>query len=250
MIDFHTHLLPNIDDGASSEEMAKAMLEQSKEQGVLTVLLTSHYYGRKRSPEKFLEARAQAYERLKEVAPKGMELRLAAEVHFTGDAVPSFKDLARLKIEGTNYILLELPFTTKWREDLLAKVNAFAEETGLTPVLAHIDRYGAFLKEPQLLTGLVNAGCLLQLNASAFLEKKTKGFAFALLRHGLAHCLGSDMHDTALRAQNMAAAKAAIYAQGAGAAFEKTQENMKKILLGKEVSVSYTPVKKFFGKYF
>ena len=158
--------------------------------------------------------------------------------------------MAKLKIEGTNYILLELPFTTKWREDLLGKIKAFVKETALTPVLAHIERYDAFLKEPKLLTELVKAGCLLQLNAAAFLEKKTKGFAFALLRHGLVHCLGSDMHDTALRVQKMSAVKERIDGAGEGAAFEKTQANMRKILAGKAVCVSYTPVKKFFGKYF
>ena len=245
MIDFHTHLLPCIDDGANSVETAKRMIEQSKEQGVTTVLLTSHYYGKKRSPEQFLEKRAEAFALLKSVAPQGIDFRLAAEVHFTGDIIPSFTDLAKLKIEGTNYILLELPFTSVWRKDLLERIKEFIDETGLTPVLAHIERYETFQKNPKMLSKFVAAGCLTQLNAKAFLDKKRVSFAQAALRHGLAHCIGSDMHDCESRAQNLAFAKAEI-----GLPFEKLQENMQKILAGESVTVSYTPVKRFFGKYF
>ena len=63
MIDFHSHVLPGIDDGAKDVETSVAMLEESKRQGVTTVVCTPHYSGRKHSPEWFKERRNAAYER-------------------------------------------------------------------------------------------------------------------------------------------------------------------------------------------
>ena len=50
MIDIHTHILPHFDDGAKNSDMSAAMLKAEAGQGVDTVVLTSHYYGKKRSP--------------------------------------------------------------------------------------------------------------------------------------------------------------------------------------------------------
>ena len=251
MIDFHTHALPYMDDGAAHENLTKEMLEEAKKQGVTTVLLTSHYYGKRKSPAQFLEKREAAYERLKSVAPEGMEFRQAAEVHFRGDSVVSFEDVCKLNIEGTRYVLIELSFTSKWLRNLPEKLADFIAETGYVPVLAHAERYEEFAKDPKRLFEFVSMGCLVQVNADAFLERKTRSMAFAMLRHGLVHCIGTDMHNLEDRPPNMAAAKAAIEAAGEGEAFERLQENMRRILDNKPVRVQATPMKKcLFGKYF
>ncbi|MBQ4268495.1 MAG: histidinol-phosphatase, partial [Clostridia bacterium] len=62
MIDFHTHILPAIDDGAQSTDIARKIVEEEIKQGVKTLVITPHYYGIRRSPEHFLEERAQAFE--------------------------------------------------------------------------------------------------------------------------------------------------------------------------------------------
>ncbi|MBQ8320654.1 MAG: hypothetical protein IJX81_07245 [Clostridia bacterium] len=250
MIDFHTHALPGIDDGARDREMTKAMLEEAKRQGVKTVLLTSHYYGKRRSPASFLEKRVEAYEKLRSVAPEDMEFRLAAEVHFTGDSVVSYEDICRLRIEGTRYVLFEFSFTSAWLKNLPEKVADFIAETGYVPVIAHAERYTEFVKNPKLLFEFVSMGCLIQVNSDAFLEKGTKQMAFAMLRHGLVHCIGSDMHNVDDRPPNLAAAKAAFEEAGEKEAFERLQENMRLILADQPVPVHATPMKKILGKYF
>lgn len=250
MIDFHTHVLPQMDDGAANEKETKEMLEEAKKQGVTTVLLTSHYYGKRKSPAQFLEKRAQSYELLKPLVPEGMDVRLAAEVHFTGDSFVSFEDICKLKIEGTRYVLLELSFTSKWLKNLPEKLSDFITETGYVPILAHAERYDEFAKNPARLFEFVSMGCLVQVNADAFLQKKTRSMAFAMLRHGLVHCIGTDMHNLTDRPPTMAAAKAAFEEAGEGEAFERLQENMARILANKYVKVQATPMKKFLGKYF
>ena len=61
MIDLHTHILPGIDDGAEDEEVSAKLLDALVSQGVSKIVFTSHYYGRKRSPRQYLEARAAAF---------------------------------------------------------------------------------------------------------------------------------------------------------------------------------------------
>ena len=155
MIDIHTHILPHIDDGAKDTATALAMLHKEWEQGVEEVVLTSHFYGRHRSPEQFLEKRNAAFERLRLQLPEGLKVRLGAEVHFTGRNMPENEELCRLAIEGTNYILIEFPFTTAWTGELLDRLNDFILDTGYTPIIAHAERYSEIKKCPALISELV-----------------------------------------------------------------------------------------------
>ena len=249
MIDFHTHILPRLDDGAKDTATAVEMLGAQKAQGVTTVLCTPHYYG-KRSPDKFLSQRASAYELLKERIPDGITLRMGAEVHFTGVNVPDYEQLCRLAIEGTNCILTELPFTERWTERLLPALTDFADDTGYTPIIAHVERYREVLKKPSILSRLIDVGCLIQVNARAFTEKRERKFAFALLKHGFVHCIGSDAHDLERRSVDMLTAKAAVERAGYAEAWENVQLTMQRLLDGEEVrALSGTPVKKTFGGY-
>ena len=250
MIDIHTHILPHLDDGAQDRAMAKALLQEEWKQGVTCVVLTPHYYGRKYSPQRFLEKRKEAVAQIKDALPDGLKIKLGAEVHFSGVNVPRYDGLCSLAIEGTKYILLELPFTMKWGEDLVNKVGDFAYETGYTPIIAHVERYSEVRKKPSLVNDFIEMGCLIQVNAPSFLEKKNKAFAFALLRHGLVHCIGSDTHDDDLRKPCFAEVKETFDKLGLAEEWEEIQRNMEKILSGEKIeAVSYTPVKKFFGSY-
>lgn len=249
MIDFHSHVLPGMDDGAKDAEMAVAMVDESVRQGVTTIVCTPHYYS-KRSPRSFVEKRKAAFQRLMERGASGIEFRLAAEVFFTEDTSVSFDDLAILAIENTRYILLELPFQKRYTERLFEKLDEFISETGLTPIIAHVERYPALLAKPSIVTRLVDMGCLIQVNAVAFEVKGVKSFAECLLRKGMIHVVGSDMHNTDARPQSMQAYEAAVERLGMQAAAKKIDDIGAAILRDDEISVSSKPIGKFFGKYF
>ncbi|MBR2646104.1 MAG: hypothetical protein IKD47_00890 [Clostridia bacterium] len=250
MIDIHTHILPHIDDGAKDSQTSLEICLAELAQGVDTIVLTPHYYGKKRSPQQFLEKRAECFERLREKLPEGLSVRLGAEVHFTGLNMPKAEELCQLAIEDTKYILFEFPFTTLWTRDLFDKVGDFIYDTGYTPIIAHVERYHEVLKNPALVSDLVHMGCLIQVNTSAFLEKPTKKFALALLKHSLVHCLGTDTHNAGERAPDYAAAKAVVEEAGLGESWNEIQENMQKILVDEYVELFETkPVKKIFGVY-
>ena len=250
MTDLHTHVLPHLDDGAKDEATARALLQAEVEQGVKNIVLTPHFYGKRHSPAQFLEKRNKIFEKIKADIPQNLQVRLGAEVHFTGINVPKYSELCKLAIEGTKYILLELPFTSKWTYELTSILAEFVEETEYTPIIAHVERYHEVLKNPALVTDFVEMGCLIQVNAEAFINALSRKFAFALMRHGLVHCLGSDTHDLELRVPNLAEAKAIVDEAGYTQEWEQAQTIMQQILAGEKVKIpAYSPVKKFLGRY-
>lgn len=123
MIDFHTHILPGIDDGAKDVSVSAAMLEMEKEQGVNEIVLTPHYYGKFYSPTDFVRRRAAAYEKLLAVAAGEFFFTLGAEIHFS-DTLSVNAECRKLAIGDTRYALVELPFGEKWSGSLLTRLRS------------------------------------------------------------------------------------------------------------------------------
>ena len=131
MIDFHTHILPGIDDGAKDVSVSAAMLEMEKKQGVNEIVLTPHYYGKFYSPTDFVRRRAAAYEKLLAVAAGEFFFKLGAEIHFS-DTLSVNAECRKLAIGDTRYALVELPFGEKWSGSLFTRLRYFMDETELT----------------------------------------------------------------------------------------------------------------------
>lgn len=250
MIDIHTHILPHLDDGAKDTHTSIAMLKKLQQQGVQTVVLTPHYYGKRSNPDTFVQRRNAMYERIKEHIPEGLQTRLGAELHFTGINMPENDELCKLAIEGTKYILVEFPFTMAWTGELMSRLSDFIRDTDYTPIIAHAERYPEIKRNPALVFELVRMGCLIQVNAPAFLDKREKKLAFALLKHGFVHCLGTDAHNMDSRPPELLSAKDAVEKAGYVAAWERAENIMKDVIEGRQVRVECgLPVKKFLGFY-
>lgn len=203
MIDFHTHILPSIDDGARTVEESINMLKSSYGKGIRTSVLTPHFYPKgEDSLKPFLERREKAYELLKRnvaCETEIPELRLGCEVNLATD-VSEYDGIERLCIEGTDYILLEIPHNAEWNEELCDKIYNVRLK-GLKPIVAHIDRYLPIPKKA--LKDLSEVGALYQMNADAFLYFGLKKEAARLFEKGFVHILGSDMHNLKDRPNNM-----------------------------------------------
>ncbi len=208
MTDLHTHILPGMDDGSRSVEMSVDMLRAQAAQGVGTVVLTPHYYRERESSGHVLERRAQAMETLRaalDALPEEEraalpELRLAAEVAW----VPNLIDCGRLRelcYPGTSAFLLELPMSP-WYDGLFHQLFDLMNMTGLTPVIAHIDRYWRS-QRPERMAELRSLGLPTQLSAEALLHFSTRGPALRELRQGTARLLMSDCHNLQSRRPNL-----------------------------------------------
>ena len=250
MIDIHTHILPHLDDGAKDTRMSVAMLKQLQQQGVSTGVFTPHYYGRRSSPTEFIKRRNDMFAHIQSQIPAGLETRLGAELHFTGINMPDDDELCKLAIEGTKYILIEFPFTVAWTGELMKRLEHFIQETGYTPIIAHAERYPQIRKNPSLISTFMEMGCLIQVNAPAFLDKREKKLAFTLLKRGFVHCLGTDSHNMSERAPNFTAAKEAVKKAGLEEMWLRAENTMKDVLADRQVCVERgKPIKKFFGFY-
>lgn len=209
MTDLHTHILPGMDDGAPDVQTALQMLCMEREQGIEAVALTPHYYADDESVGSFLRRRQAAASRLEaEIArqPDGEELPrriMGAEVAWSLH-MDRWDRLGELCYAGSEYLLLELPFSA-WSGAIFRSLYELMDRTGVTPVIAHIDRYWPCI-DSGAIEELLSMGLPVQLSAAALTHWRTRGAALRLLRSRRAQMLISDAHDAEKRAPDVAAA--------------------------------------------
>ncbi len=200
MIDFHTHILPGIDDGSKDVRQSLEMLWMEQKMGIDTVFLTPHFYASQNSPETFLNRREEAWERLQEDMEENLpQLLLGAEVQYY-ESIGYAENLSSLCIQGTNLLLLEMPFN-RWDDRVVRTVLDLNGADGMQIVLAHIDRYLKFVKE-DVWDLFQRSGILMQLNASAFSGLLHRRKAVSLMQDGFVQFIGSDCHNLDSRKPN------------------------------------------------
>ena len=209
--DFHSHILPGVDDGSSSVEESIAMLKMEAEQGITCVVATPHFYARHDDPEDFLHRRAEAEYILREEMEKhsGLpKLIVGAEVHFFSGM--SHSDLLEaLTIDQKRGILIEMP-GSPWTSLMYRELEDIYARQGLCPVIAHVDRYIAPLRTHGIPEQLSHLPVLVQANAGFFLRRLSAGMAMKLLKQDKIHLLGSDCHNLKERAPNLGMAVSQI----------------------------------------
>jgi protein-tyrosine phosphatase len=180
-------------------------------QGVRQVVLTPHFYANHDTPERFLETRRLCEERLME-ALKGEEalprVILGAEVHFF-EGMSDADVLTRLTIRGTRCVLVEMP-EPPWSKRMFEELLGIHQKRGLTPIIAHIDRYVAPFHTHGIPEKLEDLPVYVQANGSFFTRRGTARMALRMLKNGQIHLLGSDCHNTSWRAPNLGEAKEVI----------------------------------------
>lgn len=203
-VDFHSHILPRMDDGSDSVEMSLQMLRYEAEQGIDSVVLTPHFYPSRDDPQSFLERRRVSYERLV-VGVSGEPglpgLHLGAEVYFF-HGMSDNERLRDLAIEGTSCILVEMPFST-WSDSVYGELEGIHTKQGLTPIVAHVERYLAPFKTRKVLDALSGLPLLIQANAGYFTSRSTSKTAIKLFEAGYIDLLGSDCHNVSDRRPNL-----------------------------------------------
>lgn len=202
--DFHTHILPGIDDGSASVEESLALLRLEAEQGIDRVVATPHFYANHDTPERFLHRREQAARRLREEMEKNncqTEFFLGAEVYFFSGMSDS-DALNELTIYKKKYILVEMPFT-EWTDRMYREIEAIYRKQGLTPIIAHVDRYITPFRSFGIPERLADLPVLVQANAGFFLKASTSRMAMKMLSRDQIHLLGSDCHNLTTRKPNL-----------------------------------------------
>ena len=198
-IDFHSHILPKIDDGSQSVEESVQMLEMLANQGVATVIATPHFDPNRESVDDFIDRRGVAYLALCEsdgASLPGIEIKLGAEVTYY-PGISRMEGLEKLCIEGTGFLLLEMPMS-KWSKYTLDEIVNMPSTRGIVVIIAHVERCMSYQDEKTLET-LYESEILLQINASYLLRPMTKRKAIKMLSRGQIHVIGSDCHNIKTR---------------------------------------------------
>lgn len=207
MLDLHTHILPGMDDGAADVTQSLAMLRMQQAQGVDTVVLTSHFYRQNETVEEFLSRRQRSYETLCAALPSDApKMILGAEVAWYRAILDEHR-IPELCLGDSACLLLELPLQP-WSEALLEQVYQLSGVMGVTPILAHVERYLHLQKKGQI-QALQDMGIPMQISAGMFEKTLSRGKALRLMKRGT-WFVGSDAHNTDTRPPNMGIAAAYI----------------------------------------
>lgn len=201
--DFHSHILPSLDDGSEHVAQSLAMLAEAKRQGTLSMVATPHFYAENESPDDFLARRATS---IRQLLDGGYDPSVHPRV-YAGAEVSYFRgigrceDLARLCIVGTQVVLIEMPFRP-WTDTMLEDVYSIQTRLELIPVLVHIERYPN-MQKAVLRRTMVHRGILLQINANMMDKPMTRRRALHMLMGGEVQLLGSDCHNMTMRPPGM-----------------------------------------------
>jgi protein-tyrosine phosphatase len=239
MIDLHTHILPEVDDGVKSMEEAVLMIKEGAEIGITDICATPHLSCNFNSEK--AEKIMQNFSELKQRITRhkiNVKLYGGSEVDIRMDT-KLVKNLPFFFLNHSQkYILLELP---------IGEFPSFAEKVffsllieGLSPILAHPERSLARDEDFKRLEKLVDSGVLIQLNAGSLsgrFGKKIREYADRLLQKELVDLISSDAHDLESRPiTSMAEAYKKIKNHfGAEKAQELFEENPQKILQAENI---------------
>lgn len=200
MIDIHCHILPGLDDGAKNMDETLEIVRQLREVGFETLIATPHVLEGSEylSPADILSATEHVRECVAE-AGIPVEILPGAENYIFPD-MAKWVQAGKLLTLGNagKYILLELPMleVPYYTDQVFFELQV----AGLTPILAHPERYRGLVDEPERLVEWANKGILFQLDLRSMGGKygpQARRLAEVMLQSELVHFVGSDAHRVA-----------------------------------------------------
>ncbi len=199
MIDFHSHIIPNIDDGSTSMKDTINMINEARQAGFTEIISTSHYI------QKYYDLDCFEREKMLDIIKKkvseknevNIKLYLGSEIYFTPEIIELIKNKKASTINNTRYLLFELPMNTK---PLFVKEMVYElMQNGYIPIIAHPERYTYVQENIQYIEELAGMGALFQSNYGSIIGmygNSAKKTLKKLLKNNLISFLGSDVHKT------------------------------------------------------
>ena len=235
MIDFHSHILPGVDDGSSNIDMTMDMLENSLRQNVEYICATPHFITGEYEIE--LKEYEEKLKLIQEKVSGKINIIKGLEIYINPELPRLYSEKKIWGFNGKKYLLIELPMQQFpiYTEKIFYELRLL----GATPVLAHPERNFSIMKDPNLLIDLVEQGNLAQMNAGSLVGiygKDIKKFAERLVEMNLIHLLGSDGHNDNRRNTNIEEGFKRVRELNS-ALFNWINENEKNILDGIDVEV-------------
>lgn len=197
MIDCHNHILPGVDDGASSPEESCDMARALVDSGVTTICCTPHTTDWAHAGDA-ASIQGKVAELQSLVDERGIHIKLlpGAEAHLTTTLAQDVRRQAVATLNGTPWLLLEFPYD--FLPDGFERIIFELQVQGIRPVIAHPERIAPIADDPNILYELVRRGCLGQLTAMSLtggFGPRIRDVSELMLEHNLVHVIASDAHD-------------------------------------------------------
>lgn len=195
MVDIHSHVLPEIDDGAISLEESVAMCRAAAADGIKTIVATPHMFnGVYEAPDK--EAISQKIAMVMKACDACVNIAPGGEVRYSYEIFEEIGDPgSRIRLNGGSYMLLEFPFRSMPPNVDVAIFEIL--KAGITPVIAHPERNRKVQEEPAMLENLIERGALAQLDAASLtgnFGREIQQVAKRIIQAGMAHFIATDAH--------------------------------------------------------
>ena len=236
MIDIHNHILPNMDDGASSWEISLRMCEQAHQDGIKTIVATPHTLNGiyENHPQDIEEKVKILNQKIKEINLP-LQILPGSEVHLSADIIERLKKQNIMTLNKTKYLLLEFPADQipHQIEEILFRIQIM----GITPIFSHVERNLEFQRKPDSLSNLIQKGALAQLTAASlcgFFGPIPKKISQKFLSEELVYSIASDAHTDSEEGRGSffsQALKEASKIIGHQAALNLVQTNPQKIIM-------------------
>ena len=229
--DFHSHVLPGIDDGSRDIEETMELLAAEYRQGARRVIATPHFYAQEMPVGSFLRRRREALESVmdriggREDMP---ELLCGAEVYYF-PGMGKADQLCELTIQGTKILLLEMPFA-QWTDHMTEDVRQIIQTQKLTVVLAHLERFYRFQKETDQIESILSMPVVIQVNGGCLLDWKRRRLFRRICEEGRPVILGSDCHNMRSRLPNLAEAREIIEKKYGAGLLRQFDQNADRLL--------------------
>ncbi len=250
MIDFHSHILYGIDDGAFEIQDSIKLLEEAEKVGFTKIIATSHYQvGNFEANE---EKRKRIIEELQHRF-NNVEIILGNEIYITENIIDLLKYKKASSINNTKYVLFEIPFLNNTM--YFNHVIDDFKRNNYIPIIAHPERYKVVKETPTIVEDWIERGILIQCNYASIIGrygKEAQKTVELLLKHNLIHFLGTDAHRPEITYPYINKAKEK-FIKIAGEEYFKCISNInaEKVLKNEIIKVpEILPItKNIFGKY-
>ena len=198
MIDFHNHILPNADDGAKTMDESIQMLRHAQNQGITDIVNTVHFQHSK------MEGKRTDFDYISSIRDRLLEemykenidinIHLGAEVFFNFNLLDIIDNKLTTFCNG-KYMLVE--FQTHFFPPNFEQHLYELKMSGITPIIAHPERYKQIQDDIQIIEKLIDSGCLIQIDAGSILShfgEKCLSTSLLMLNKRMVHIIGSDAH--------------------------------------------------------
>lgn len=237
-VDIHCHILPGVDDGSQTPEETKAMLQKAWDEGIQIMVATPHYHKQRgKNDIELIKKQLLLTRKLaKEVHPK-MQICLGMEIYYGEDVPELLKEGRVVSVRKSRYILVEFSPGDEFQYILNAVRKL--QMSGLTVIIAHIERYNCLRKDISNVEYLREMGAYLQVNTGSITGsygRSVKKFLREVLKAHLVQLVGTDAHGSERRTPKMQEAyKEVVKRCGEEYADQIFGQNAKKVLRNEEI---------------